>query len=201
MTTPGFPHLIPLAQRLLLVLLTLAGVAGCAATIEPLPVEPGMRAVFLLEHGRTSSLVLAREDGTLIRYAYGDWLWYAKKQTGFLRAFPTLFTETTATLGRRELSGPPTADNLRRQVPGEIAELYILRANPIRVDALICKLDTLFHRHSETLIYNESYDFEFVIHPEPYSLWHNSNHLVAEWLRHLGIGVSGTPIFGYWRTN
>lgn len=181
-------------------LLIAAGfLGGCAATISvpPAPAEP--RPVFVVDHGRHSSLVLVRADHGLVRYAYGEWRWYAKQDTGLWRVFPTLFARTTAALGRRELAGPPTEENLRRRIPVVVEAIYALPADPARVDALSANLDGLFEARRDTLHYNAAYDLEFVVHPEPYTLGHNSNHVVAEWLRQLAVEVRGTPLAGNWR--
>ena len=180
-------------------LFTLTLLSGCAATIEPPVTDPNMRPVFLLDHGRTSSLVLVSDNGSMTRYTYGEWLWYAKQQTGVRRAFAALFIPTTATLGRKDLNSPPTAANLRRQLAVEVAELHCLAAQPQNVETLRHKLDALFAQQRNSLIYNKNYDLEFVVHPQPYTLWHNSNHVVAAWLNELGFNVAGSPMLGAWR--
>lgn len=187
----------PLRTTVLLIAAGLLG--GCAATISvpPAPAEP--RPVYVVDHGRHSSLVLVRGDHSLVRYAYGEWRWYAKQDTGFWRAFPTLFARTTAALGRRELAGPPTEENIRRRIPVVIDAIYALPGEPARVDALSADLDALFEARRDTLHYNAVYDLEFVVHPEPYTLGHNSNHVVAGWLRQLAIEVRGSPMMGTWR--
>src|ERR687898_1077107 len=61
-------------------------VAACAATfvVAPPPLVPAAtRApVAVLDHGQHSSLVIGRPDGRMVRYAYGDWRWYAEGKTG-----------------------------------------------------------------------------------------------------------------------
>ncbi len=176
--------------------------AGCTATVQ-LPVDKPQhgRTLFLLDHGFHCGLVMARADGSLVRYVYGEWRWYAKQETGIARVFPTLLSTTTATLGRKQLSGPPAETNIRNRIPVVIKKVYQLSADPARVDALIAKLDRLFEDHHDTLLYNEAYDLEFVKHPQPYSFGNNSNHMAREWLRELGFTIRGNPAFGYWRVN
>lgn len=172
---------------------------ACAATITPPPEPTAPRLVYFLDHGRHASLVLTRDDDRMVRYAYGDWRWYVEMETGFFRVFPTLFSNTPAALGRRELSGPSRADRVRGQIPVVIAALHDFRAEAGRVDMLIAELDALFESERETLRYNPDYDLEFVRHPVPYRLGHNSNHLVGDWLQQLGFRVRGNPKFGRWR--
>lgn len=179
----------------------LALLTGCAGTVK-VPDSAGLddpRPVFLLDHGYHSSLVVTRADGSMVRYVYGDWRWYARRKTGFLRSIPTLFASTQAALGRRELDGPPEADSLSDRIRVVIDQLYSLSAPAERIDSLIERLDQRFDAAGDTRIYNQGYDLEFVHHPRPYTLGDNSNHVIAAWLEELGIDVSGNPMFGRWR--
>lgn len=187
--------------KTVLILVVIWLVSGCAATVTPqdVPKHLDPRPVYLLDHGLHASLAVSREDGTLVRYVYGEWRWYAMRETGFPRVFPTLFTRTQATLGRRELPGPVDADGLRRLLRVEVKHVHVLEAPAERIDELIADIDQRFDSARNTLIYNAAYDLEFVQDPRPYHLVYNSNHAVAEWLRILGIEISGSPIFGAWR--
>jgi len=178
--------------------LLLSACAGVVTRPEPEPVIDS-RPVMLLDHGRHSSLVLTRADRSMVRYLYGDWRWYAERDTGFVRAFPTLFVPTRSALGRRELAGPATEDNLRRQIPVHVQAVHAFAVAGRRIDRLDQRLDAHFADHSEKSLFNAYYDLEFVPGPEPYTLFDNSNHVVADWLAELGIEVRGNPIFGRWR--
>src|SRR5687768_14257878 len=85
-------------------------VAACAATyvVAPPPLAPAIaRApVAVLDHGRHSSLVIGLPDGRMVRYAYGDWRWYAEGKTGAAEGYAALFRETPSALGRRVMAGP-----------------------------------------------------------------------------------------------
>lgn len=173
---------------------------GCTATIQPPNNAAGNgRIVFLLDHGFHCGLVMTRADGSLVRYVYGEWRWFAKRETGIARVFPTLLRPTTAALGRKQLAGPPTEMNVRGRIPVVIKKLHRLIADPARVDTLIEKLDQQFEDGRDTMHYNTAYDLKFVEHPEPYRLGNNSNHVVRGWLRELGFTVRGNPVLGYWR--
>lgn len=174
---------------------------GCAGTVtrpDPAEVEDS-RPVFLIDHGRHSSLVLTRHDHTPVRYVYGDWRWYARMGGGPLQIFPTLFIRTQGALGRRELEAPAEAEAIRGRIRVEIRQIHHLPAPARRVDRLIEALDRRFDQARDTRIYNEAFDLEFVHDPKPYTLTDNSNHVVARWLEELGIDVSGDPVFGRWR--
>lgn len=177
--------------------------AACTAVIKP-PVAPQVpQAVFVLDHGRHSSLVLPGADGGLVRYSYGDWSWYALEKTGPFRGSSAVLWPTRAAFGRRELagaaSGPATADVVRAAVRVGVEHLYELVVDARDAAALRRRLDALFHAADSTLVYNEAYDLEFVHHPESYWAFRNSNQMVARWLERLGCRVRGPALLSRWR--
>ncbi|TVS12696.1 MAG: hypothetical protein EA419_03940 [Wenzhouxiangella sp.] len=178
--------------------LLLSACAGVVTRPDP-EADLDTRAVMLLDHGRHSSLVLTRADQSMVRYLYGDWRWYAERDTGFLRAFPTLFAPTRSALGRRQLAAPATEASLRRQIPVYIQAVHGFAVASERIDRLDRRLDEHFADHIEKSLFNDYYDLEFVPGPRPYTLFDNSNHVVADWLEELGVDVRGSPIFGHWR--
>lgn len=188
-------------RRCLAFMILVLVLTGCAGTVTRPDVEQieQPRPVYLLDHGRHSTLVLTRQDESMVRYLYGEWRWYALQETGFFRVWPTLFFPTQATLGRKELTGPPDEATIRRQIPVVIQEIHKLAAQAERVDQLDRRLEQRFDDAIDTLHYNRNYDLEFVHDPEPYTLFYNSNHVVADWLREIGIEVTGNPIWGRWR--
>jgi hypothetical protein len=172
---------------------------GCStAVLAPHPPEEP-RPVFLLDHGRHSSLVLTTENHNLIRYSYGDWRFYALGDSGFLQGVSAVLRKTPAGLGRRALPGPPTKENVFRQVSVGIEQLFTLQAESAAVDRLRESLDSIYSRGADTLVYNATFDLEFVHHPRDYTLAYSSNTAVAEWLTSLGCEVSGRPILANWR--
>lgn len=196
----GFPFLLRLTASALVLLagLLLGGCAGVVARTAPESVSE-TRPVFLLDHGRHSSLVLTRADQSLVRYAHGDWTWYAQDRTGPGRALTALLAPTRSAVGRRQLAPIVDDDELRQQIRVEIQAIHRLTAAAVRIDALDEHLTQLFQAGASERLFNERFDLEFVPGPRPYTLFDNSNHVVAEWLEVLGIGVRGTPIFGRWR--
>jgi hypothetical protein len=172
---------------------------GCATAIVPPPAPPDPRPVFLLDHGRHSSLVLPTPEGGAVRYAYGDWNYYALRRTGLLQALPALLWPTRAGLGRRELAGPAEAEAIRRQVRVGIERLYRIVVSAGAVDRLRARLDGIYESRRHTRVYNAAYDLEFVHHPRPYWGFHNSNQVVASWLEALGCDVRGLGLFSRWK--
>lgn len=172
---------------------------GCAVQLEPPRQLNEPEPVFLLDHGRHSSLVLPAEGSGLARYSYGDWQYYALGRTGLSSGFSALFGNTQAALGRRELQGARTAANVRSQVRIGIEQLIELRAEASDVLRLREELDDLYQTALPARVYNAQMDLDFVPHPEPYTLSHNSNLMVAKWLEALGCRVRGRPILSNWR--
>ena len=174
--------------------------AGCAGTISRPATEPGqtVQPLFLVDHGRHSSVVLVREDESMVRFAYGDWEWYAMGRSGPLRTLPTLFARTRGALGRQQLEGPATAENVRRQIAVVIREVHLLEADSERSRLLKERLEHRFSAGLDELHYNKEFDLEFVPDPRPYTLFYNSNHVVADWLSEAGIETGGNPVWGRW---
>ena len=179
-------------------LLGLCLLAGCTTTVIP-PAEPVEPApVFILDHGRHTSLVLSTPEGDMVRYAYGDWRYYAERETGFARAVIALFWPTRGALGHKELEGPPTAEQVRREVPLVIENLYRIEVGREEIEQLRRRLDAIFeaaereHHSPDTFLL-------FVEHPKAYTLRNNSNRVIAEWLEELGCEVRGLRLLANWR--
>lgn len=178
----------------------LAAPLACTATVYP-PADPSQpTAIFLLDHGRTPSLVLPVEGGGMVRYAYGDWNYYAMGKRGFLDSVLALFWPTQGTLGRLEMHGPVAAESIRDQLGVGIENLYEIRVPRAEVDRLREDLDELFRKNTDTLVYSASAEFYFVHHPERYTYFHNSNHVIADWLERLGAEVTGPTFYSTWET-
>src|SRR5688572_6361433 len=91
--------------------------AGCATTVVP-PVSPPQPVeVFILDHGRTTSLVLPTPEARMTRYAYGDWNWYALGMQSVADGLRALAGPNPAAFGRQDLPGPARADTLRAHFP------------------------------------------------------------------------------------
>ncbi len=99
--------------------------SGCGATVYPPPDVAAPSQVGVLDHGQHSSLILQIPDG-MVRYSYGDWKWYALRQTGPAEGIAALFWPTQAGLGRKQLPGPfsPMAVSREVRVGIENARLF-----------------------------------------------------------------------------
>lgn len=179
--------------------LAVVWLAGCTATIVPPAgvAEPVRAAV--LDHGRHSSLLVERVGGGVVRYAYGEWAWYAQGQTGVGRAFGALFLPSEATLGRRRLPGPLTSQAVREQVGEGFEAMLVFEVEARRAEALAGRLDALFEAGAARMVHNPAFNLDFVPVPTSYWLGRNSNVVTAEWLGELGIRVDGANVLSVWR--
>jgi hypothetical protein len=196
--SPSTPR-TPSALRAASVLVALLVPVSCATVVIPPAAPADPRVVFLLDHGRSSSLVLPRPDGRAVRYAYGDWVWYALGRTGVTEGSAALLWPSRAAFGRRELPGPPTAAAIGEQIAVPIDRLYELIVEGGDVERLAASLEATYETNLHTRVHNPAADLEFVHHPRPYTAFHNSNTVVADWLRDLGCRVEGLRLFARWR--
>lgn len=175
-----------------------AALAACTNTVVPPEPRGPTAAAFLLDHGRHASLVVEHEAG-LNRYAYGQWQWYVENRKGPARASGTLVSSGPAGLGRARLAGPPAIATVRREVEVPIEAGWRIDVPADRAAALTARLEALFRERADTRTHNPRYGLDFVRHPNPYSLGHNSNHVAGQWLRALGCRVDMGGPFSVWR--
>jgi hypothetical protein len=187
-------------HRIAMLILCLVALGGCATRVTPpsAPENPG--TIFLLDHGRHTSLVVSTPEGSLVRYAYGDWRYYAERQTGFGSAVAALLWSTPGALGRRALPGPPTADAVREQVPLAIEALFEIEVERSRIELLRAALDAIVLSAERQLETPETF-LTFVPYPRDYNLRHNSNSMIAAWLEELGCEVSGIRVQANWHVD
>ena len=175
--------------------------AGCTTRITPPANVHDPVNVYLLDHGRTCSLVLPIDGDRFVRYAYGDWRWYALDNTSLFSGFRAVMWPTPGALGRREFVDLPRADVVRQRVTIETEHQYEIAVERAKVRSLHAKLTSLFHQNADTLTPSRSAALEFVHHPRRYWLAHNSNHAAADWLRQLGCKVRGPTLLSTWRVD
>ncbi len=171
---------------------------GCGFTVTPPPSPANPVPLFLLDHGRHASLVLPADEG-MVRYSYGDWEWYAMSRTGAIEGSRALVGPNPAALSRKVLSVSPTEQVLRQALPMVIEHAFLIPVEAKNAARLRERLENLFFENRETLHHNPAYGIDFVKHPDPYSLNHNSNTVVAGWLRELGAEVRGSGPFSDWK--
>ena len=168
---------------------------GCTNTIIPPKTVQQPATVYLLDHGRHPSLVVPADSG-LMRYSYGEWNWYAMENTGVLQAFSALFLPTPATLGAKYMANDAEYQRMLQIDPP--VHVYPIRVDQAKVAELRQRLDSVLARDDKHH-YNRTIDLDFVHYPRCYTLFHNSNHETADWLRELGCKVRGCAMFSEWK--
>jgi len=154
--------------------------------------------VLVLDHGYHTSLVLSADAGRVVRYAYGDWRYFAEGRQGLVNGLRALLWPTPGALGRRTLSAQPQPKALEPEVP-PIQHSYCLEVTQRAVADLRQRLDQRFAaRHGRSLP-APRFGLTFVPDPRDYWLGHNSNHAVAGWLEELDVEVRGWPVYARWK--
>ena len=191
-------HVLALAVGVLIG--TSSFVTSCITTTLQPPADPvNPRAVFLIDHGRHSSLVISRSDGELVRYAYGDWRYYADQDTSLASGAAALFWPTPATLARAELNGPAEIEVLRGQLRVGVQDIHVFDVSGEAADRVAAELDSLHVQGVLEHQYVPAYDMTFAPHPTPYTWLSNSASVLASWLEQMGVEVEGPQLFASWR--
>jgi hypothetical protein len=156
------------------------------------------RSVFVIDHGTHSSLALETADGELIRYSYGDLRYYALRDTSLAAGAAALLIPTPATLGRAELAGPASVENLYRQSVVVVQIIHQLQVEGALADQLIKRLDGLHQNGVSDHIEVPAYGLTFAPHPADYFWARNSSTAIAGWLRELNVRVVGWGLIASW---
>lgn len=207
-----------LLLKMVMVSTLLEAMAGCTTTVRvPAVAAERSETVYLIDYGRHSSLVLPPPPlvsrsltdagdsvslavfesgeslaGHAVEYAYGEWKWYALNENRWPDLFRTMLLPTQGTLGRRDLGMSISADSLRWQIACQA--FYPLEVDGALLRQLRDRLDERFESHAATRHDNDLYSMQFVHDDSPYSLAHNCNQVVVQWLRELGCKVSGATV-------
>ena len=183
----------PIMSRTRTTLLALSAllliVGGCGhPTLVPPTVAGPTLPVHVADYGYHSSLILPRQSGGLIEYAYGDWQYFAHNKKSVGTAFEALLASKQATLGRRVLARPPVQAGLKEA----IGAVSVLRFDAPRdkVQQLERELDQRFATRLESIMWSYAQQLYFVMDSERYSVVNNCNDLTARWLEQLGCEVN-----------
>lgn len=187
-------------RRLLLAAAAALPTAACGGnTIHPPHGITEPADVAVLDHGRHATLVVAPPGEAALRWAYGDWDWYALRATGPVEASGAALGPSKAALGRQELPGPFAPERVLRAVPTLVEDPVFLQVEAENARRLNARLEAMFIANSGRRITDHPFGLEFVPHPRPCSLSRNSNHVVAAWLEEMGVRVEGTAFWSEWR--
>lgn len=174
--------------------------SGCAGVVTPPPSPDDPVEVYLLDfYGPHTSLVLPRRSGGMVRYGYCDWRWCVEGRRNILTGTSALLWPTASGVGRAEYPGIRSREELGRLVPDGDDGVYRLRAGSAGVRALQQRLDAHFNDNGDATASRRAFGMEFVRHPRGYWFAHQSNLLLADWLREMGFEIRSYPLMVDWR--
>ncbi|MBE9211949.1 DUF2459 domain-containing protein [Plectonema cf. radiosum LEGE 06105] len=158
------------------------------AIIVP-PADPAEAlTIYVADYGWHSRLVLPSGNGELIQYAYGDWNYFALNQQDLKNGATALFIPTQGTLGRRKFSNIVELEQIIQQQNYRLLSLVVAQS---KVTQLLELLDQRFSRNIGTKIKNPQTGLTLVKDERDYTLLHNSNHEILEWLKNLDCQIYG----------
>ena len=153
--------------------------------------------VFLVDFGRTPSLVLTIDDDTMVAYVYGDWNYYALRNRDIFDGLGALLWPSQGTLGRQEITGRPGVETVRRQIGSSVQDIHMFHVERRAIERLRDALDRVYVNGLDMAVH--AYDMTFVPHPRAYTYWWNSNHMTAAWIRSLECQIQGPAFGSRWR--
>ncbi|MBE9167218.1 DUF2459 domain-containing protein [Pleurocapsales cyanobacterium LEGE 06147] len=147
--------------------------------------------VYVTDYGYHGRLVLPSRQGGLVQYAYGDWDYFALERQNWNKAIAALLIPTQGTLGRRRIKDFAEL----RQILGPDWQDILLSFEVATSKAFHLEesLDVRFDRNIDTRVFNPHNGLTFVKDEWDYTLLHNSNHELVEWLEDLDCRVKGFP--------
>jgi hypothetical protein len=153
--------------------------------------------VFLVDFGRTPSLVLTISDDEMVAYVYGDWNYYALRNRDIFDGLGALLWPSQGTLGRQEIAGRPGVETVRRQIGSSVQEIHTFHVERRAIERLREALDRVYLNGLDMAV--NAYGMTFVPHPRAYTYWWNSNHMTAAWMKALGCQIRGPAFSSRWR--
>lgn len=199
------------AAALVSSLLVLA-LAGCGMKVTP-PLAPADPVtVYIGHHGIHTSLLLPREPGRYAQYSFSQWGWAAMDRDEWFRAPFALLLPGRGTLGTRDLCEVFTSDDLccctaLTDCHPPMDSVYQITVSSLACRQTLAALDARWAAGNassagspsndsshECAVANAKRQLYFVPDAASYSLGHNCNTEVAQWLRDLGCTVSGPAV-------
>jgi hypothetical protein len=162
------------------------------ATIIPPAAPLNPVTVHVAEIGIHARLLLPEGDRWL-QYGFGDWDYYARRQQSLLNGLLALLWPTPGALGLGEID---SLDRFRATSEAAGEQLLSFEVSVAQVNQLQYLLHNRFERQiPKGQVYNQVNNLSLVKDDQIYSVLHNSNHELAEWLEILDCQVES---LGFW---
>lgn len=166
------------------------------ATIVPpaAPLKPV--TVHVAEFGFHARLLLPEGDRWR-QYGFGDWDYYARREQNLLNGLLALLWPTPGALGWGEVD---SLDKFQADSEAAGGQLLSFEVSGAQVNQLQHSLHTHFEQHiPDGQVYNRVNNLSLVRDDQTYSVLHNSNHELAEWLETLNCQVKSLELWTAFR--
>jgi len=179
----------------ILLLLAVVNTVGCRSypvvTAPPAPTPEYGANVYLAHFDYYhTSLVVAQASEPAVQYTYADWDVLACDRRSTWTKAKAVLLPSRGTLGRSTVPWDGVSDQtLCAALPG-CWKLSRYRVDARRLDRLVATLDARFTNAAARTGIHEREGMDFVKAPRAYSLLHNCNHALREWLVALGFRVN-----------
>lgn len=173
----------------------LLAATGCESfpTLQapPEPAADRSATVYLAHYDyyHTSLVVPRPEHGGAVEYTYADWDVLANDRRSTWTKAKAILLPSRGTLGRAHWPWDGVSDDSLRAALDGSWKLSRYRVDAGRLDRLIATLDARFAAAQTRSGDVENGGMLFVKAPRAYSLLHNCNHALREWLVELGFHV------------
>jgi hypothetical protein len=185
-------HQKPRLLRWIALVPLILALTGCAWSVMPPSNVSDPVVVYLTDYGRHTSLIMPVSDKHLVEYAFGDWNWFAKNENSAFSGMRALLFSQGSTLGRRFFVHTDDIDELMRLSGAE--RVVRFGASRDRVKKLTERLDRAYMKRIDTWHFNPLTHLDHVRSDRRYWGLDNCNNVTANWLRELGVHVSGWPL-------
>lgn len=166
-------------------------------TVVPPPPPQVPSTAFVSDYGIHSRLALQIDEHLMVEYTYGEWDYYARRDRTVWRGFMAMAFPTEGTLGRRFL--PFTDERSEFEALSGADRSARIEVDFLQAQDLLKALDDRYSDRIDTEMELPRTDLSFVRDDLSYSLFRNSNHQTAEWLRRLGCEIRGSPLLSNFR--
>lgn len=166
------------------------------ATIIPPAAPANPVIVHVAESGLHAHLVMPLGD-RWVQYEFGDWHYFALERRTVFRGVLALLFPTPGALGRREITALEPLQARWEQAGYRLLNFEVSAAAVTRLQRSLN--DRFEAAAQQQVVYNRQLNVNLVQYGQSYSLLHNSNHELAEWLQALNCQVESLSLWSEFR--